>query len=235
MKSRDFGSRGKLRAFLIANGQQVAVRDSAGLDSVTIPLDDNGDGIADGWADQQGGPFRPEDDNEPGGIEARLNGDGITAVDEYRGFYYLDPATGRAAHVRTNPVTHRDIFFWPQTNLLNQAVMDILGNVNRNPDLRLWRVSPSQAQAVDPRNMLRGVRRLNPNGTGPDVYALIYANVNGNRVRLFCDDGMPTAFRVQPGLFLGDVKRPIGVEVAAEVDGPKADDGFGHFFGPAHT
>ena len=55
------------------------------------------------------------------------------------------------------------------------------------------------------------------------------------RVWLFCDDGFPAVFRVQPSLFLGDVKGPVRIEVAAEIDGTKPDDGFGHGMGPAHA
>ena len=47
------------------------------------------------------------------------------------------------------------------------------------------------------------------------------------RVCLFCDDG-PLAGRMKPDLVLGDVKRPIVIEVSAEVKGSQFDDGFCH-------
>jgi hypothetical protein len=38
----------------------------------------------------------------------------------------------------------------------------------------------------------------------------------------------PEAGRMKPKLVLSDVKRPIVVEVSAEVKGSQFDDGFGH-------
>jgi hypothetical protein len=46
-------------------------------------------------------------------------------------------------------------------------------------------------------------------------------------VCLFCDDG-PEAERMKPKLVLSNVKRPIVVEVSAQVKGSQFDDSFGH-------
>ena len=75
--------------------------------------------------------------------------------------------------------------------------------------------------------------RVRHNGQG--TYAKMSTELTINRrhfvsalgVCLFCDDG-PEAGRMKPKLVLNDVKRPIVVEVSAEVKRSQFDDGLGH-------
>jgi predicted dinucleotide-binding enzyme len=45
---------------------------------------------------------------------------------------------------------------------------------------------------------------------------------------------VPSSLRIEPLLILGDMKIPVGIEVAAQIGSSEFDDGFGHRSGPAH-
>ena len=109
------------------------------------------------------------------------------------------------------------------------------GHLRSAPDKGIQVHYPAEMEGYDPTRMAYLLIEEIYHWFGFDSQAIPYVDKSGAWVWLFCDDGFPAVFRVQTSLFLGDVKRPVGVEVAAEIDGAKPDDGFGHSFGPAHA
>ena len=59
---------------------------SADDTTISIPLDNNGNDIADGWEDDHIHDYNPWDDNENGPGFNMHTGDGLTVFEEYRGF-----------------------------------------------------------------------------------------------------------------------------------------------------
>lgn len=55
-------------------------------DKISIPLDNNGNDIADGWKDDHIHDYNPWDDNENGPGINMHTGDGLTVFEEYHGF-----------------------------------------------------------------------------------------------------------------------------------------------------
>ncbi len=78
--------------------------------SLSIPLDNNGNDIADGWKDDAkvfgGKGYNPWDDDESGPDGNKKNGDGFTVFEEYRGFLV------KGEHKDTEPLTDKDLFVY---------------------------------------------------------------------------------------------------------------------------
>jgi len=114
VSSRDFGGVATLSAEVAID--EMTIQAKVGQDSSTsIPLDENGNGIADAWEDSNGGRSIPAgEDLEPGapGSDNLHKGDGYSRHDEYRGFAVK--AGGSLCHVRTDPRNKQDLFFWDQ-------------------------------------------------------------------------------------------------------------------------
>ena len=91
----------------------------------SLPVDQDCNGIADGWEGQYttplGGHLDPAADNEQGYGANPNKGDGWSVHDEYRGFHYIQDAVNTADLVHpngvvmwtsTDPVKMQDVFFW---------------------------------------------------------------------------------------------------------------------------
>lgn len=86
VRALDYGAWGRVKAEFFAGGIWVPAETSRGQAFASIPLDDNGDHIADHWMDRHGlsGHAANEDaDSEPAGANG---GDGFSNYEEYRGF-----------------------------------------------------------------------------------------------------------------------------------------------------
>ena len=112
----DYGAVGRLRAFVKSEGcgdwQPVPVRfGNETRESVSIPLDDNDNLMADALEDYRSLPPSADFDADPKGNGTI--GDGLTALEEYRGFVTSISPTCESAsdmsYIRTNPRT-KDLF-----------------------------------------------------------------------------------------------------------------------------
>ncbi|MBZ5723594.1 MAG: hypothetical protein LAP87_01220 [Acidobacteriia bacterium] len=82
----------------------------------SLPVDQDCNGIADGWEGQYttppGGHLLPTADEEPGYAPTSPKGDGWSVHDEYRGFHYVADNGVTDHWTSTDPVNKFDIFFW---------------------------------------------------------------------------------------------------------------------------
>lgn len=116
---RDWGAFGKLsaKAKLLIGGEEVeipATFEKTGEPYVTIPKDQNSNSIADAWEEHTG--VYPcagdaDDDDTP---EGRCSGDGLSAYEEYRGFYV------QGFHKRLNP-KKKDLFVYDPEELIQKS------------------------------------------------------------------------------------------------------------------
>ncbi len=130
--SDDYGSFGRIEAY--CDGCEKILPNGP----VTIPLDENGNTIADcAPQDDKGAYFNKDKDAEP--VLDGYPGDGYTNYEEYRGFFV------RGAHKRTD-ITKKDLLvndrigrgvgYYPNTNIsvhlvANDELKDRVGNFNR--------------------------------------------------------------------------------------------------------
>lgn len=104
IRSYDYGAFGKLSAQLYGSGgESSSPLNSAG--PITIPLDKNGNRIADGWMYDTSRNYSPSADNESGPSGNSSSGDGFTVFEEYRGFEI------KGTHTRTTPFD-KDLFIY---------------------------------------------------------------------------------------------------------------------------
>ena len=96
VRSYDYGAYGDLTATLY--GQATS-------NTVNIPRDDNGNGIADGWNNDSSNNYDEEADDETGPSGNNHNGDGFSVFEEYRGFMVKEN------HTRTKP-SEKDLFVY---------------------------------------------------------------------------------------------------------------------------
>lgn len=121
--AKDYGAWGTIRAWAIVDGNPIpamASRKSGHSPTLSIPLDEDANHIADAWEDQRGilGLGLPpswDEDAIPAG--QRRNGDGYTLYEEYRGFVVLQG--GAKVHVRTE-WNKKDIFIWDKDGLIKK-------------------------------------------------------------------------------------------------------------------
>lgn len=116
----DAAASGYLRADILVNNAWMPVKcvgataDEFGL-SLSIPLDKNGDGIADAWTDGAGlDPYCDSDSS----ANTKSLGDGLTVFEEYRGVY-----TAGMNHERLSPKVH-DLFVHDYTHLLGASLTE---------------------------------------------------------------------------------------------------------------
>jgi hypothetical protein len=119
LSSRDYGGYGFVTATATVNGVTInATVIGTGGPMAPIPIDANGDYIADAWENTLGVPLplNPSADGEVNAYGAPA-GDGFSAFEEYRGFIVINSGEnspncviGAVCHIRTNPVTQQDVF-----------------------------------------------------------------------------------------------------------------------------
>ena len=119
VQARDYGAWGRLSAVarVTVDGKEKEVRavfPKTGEHWVTIPRDENGNSIADSWEEEHGIPSCPGDADDDGEPSGKAPGDGISAYEEYRGFF----AGGN--HVRLDP-TRKDLFVHDPDGLAERA------------------------------------------------------------------------------------------------------------------
>lgn len=119
LQARDFGARGKLlaTATVLAGGKEMEVRavlKGTGEHWVTLPKDENGNGIADCWEKAHGIWPCIADSDDDGEPEGKYPGDGLSAYEEYRGFFV------RGKHVRLDP-NKKDLFVYDPDGLAEKA------------------------------------------------------------------------------------------------------------------
>ncbi len=128
VKSLDFGGTGKLKCSIALDGLNMTIEATIlkpsdappnfavpnGTQFASLPIDQNGNGIADSW-DLQYGVSSASEDNDVGG-----RGDGLSAHDEYRGFHHLDPdKLTSTIWSRTDPRDALDLFYWSKVSKSN--------------------------------------------------------------------------------------------------------------------
>lgn len=114
VRALDYGAWGKLKAEIFVGGQWQLATTARGSTFAAIPLDDDGDHIADEWmalAGISGHPAAEDGDSGPAGAN---DGDGLSNYEEYRGFMVSGLWTD------TDP-TIKDLF------INNEATMDGCG------------------------------------------------------------------------------------------------------------
>ena len=149
LQPRDFGARGKLSATatVLAGGKEIEVRavlKRTGEHDVTLPLDENSNGIADYW--EKAHNIYPcagdcDDDGEP---EGKAPGDGLSAWEEYRGFFV------RGKHERLDP-NRKDLFVYDPDGLAEKAGF---GSVTR---LAVHYVEPEEGRCTGTNDRARVV------------------------------------------------------------------------------
>src|SRR5579863_1651463 len=172
---------------------------------VNLPVDIDCDGIADWWEDAFSKPspaFLPyvstacsalsplghlpvncdvENGPSPG---ASPVGDGFSVHDEYRGFHFL---LGNDSHATvqwasTDPMNTKDVFFWDQSNRFATPLSQILSQQAPTTFL-YWRVTASQANAIDQRKPEKGANPLTRfSVTGSLQFPIVYASVPGDQL-----------------------------------------------------
>jgi hypothetical protein len=120
LRNFDWGTHAKLRVTaLIDDGKDTPVTAHVYLDKgkkeVTIPLDDDGDYIADAWEKREGVlSYGGDWDFDPTPTGQRETGDGYSNYEEYRGF-----RTTTKDHVRTDPKA-KDLFVYDADGLVDK-------------------------------------------------------------------------------------------------------------------
>ncbi|NLK20479.1 MAG: hypothetical protein GX310_11870, partial [Synergistaceae bacterium] len=119
LQARDFGARGKLSATATvqAGGKEMEVRavlKGTGERWVTLPKDENGNGIADCWEKAHDIWHCIADSDDDGEPEGKYPGDGLSAYEEYRGFFV------KGKHVRLDP-NKKDLFVYDPDGLAEKA------------------------------------------------------------------------------------------------------------------
>jgi hypothetical protein len=82
----DTGAWGRIKAEFFIGGDWVTAETSRGQRFASIPLDEDGDHIADEWADYMGVNGQPVTSDNDRGPTGANNGDGFSNYEEYRGF-----------------------------------------------------------------------------------------------------------------------------------------------------
>jgi len=99
VKCHDYGAYSPLYARLYYGNSMLSET------SITVPRDDNGNEIADGWMNDGQINYTASDDNETGPSGNNHNGDGFSVYEEYRGFRV------KGNHIRTDP-SEKDLFVY---------------------------------------------------------------------------------------------------------------------------
>jgi hypothetical protein len=173
--SRDYGGTATLQATVDPDGTATpAIVKETGLDYTNIPIDQDGNGIADSWEQMYGGTLDPTADNEPGPTPDSPTGDGLNIFEEYRGLVVLQ--NGSNTLLRSDPVNTRDVFFWDPTHLFGPALHALLEPQTQG--VLLWHeVEKKFANPAKPGHPEAGVARLNfASSATTKAYAVVYAN-----------------------------------------------------------
>ena len=97
VQALDYGAWGRLSCEAMVDGDWYACETAAGAFSVTLPLDDDLDLIADSWAEDNATGGSNDTDPKPSGTEE--DNDGLSNYEEYRG------VLAQGIHYRTDPKT----------------------------------------------------------------------------------------------------------------------------------
>ncbi len=188
--SRDFGGHATLTGTVDPDGAATSAivqgGPEDGQDYTNIPVDRDGNGIADSWeqpycsqspASCSGTPpgLNPQADNEAvSSVTGTPQGDGLFPQDEYRGFVVLQ--NGNNVLVRTDPVRTQDVFYWDDSGQFSGALNAMLAPQTA-PNIAFWQVDADHANPNDEKGQdaSRGVGPINFNGSpSSKAYAVVY-------------------------------------------------------------
>lgn len=120
-----------------------AIAPSTGLRSITIPKDENSNGISDAWQYESGAPVTEDNDELEGHLDNTHKGDGFTRFDEYRGFKVTD---GSDPVIRTDPGYRDAIVYNPNETPVDCSLFASASG------LRLHTIDNSEANAAHTAN-----------------------------------------------------------------------------------
>ena len=124
IRAEDYGGWGKLKLEVQINGQWYTARTATGEPYNTLPVDENENRIADYWEEQHGiQDALADEDEHPSQPMGREPGDGLSAYEEYRGFYI------QGIWQSTDP-KRKDIFIYNPDALNTSAFVQSLPSWN---------------------------------------------------------------------------------------------------------
>lgn len=143
----------------------------------SLPVDQNCNGIADGWEASYGLMGAATDDLDQAENGGSTVGDGLTVHEEYRGFHYIDRSSGNpvVTWTSTDPVRKLDLFFWDHDSLFREDLAYFRGQF---PSIELREVDERMGldYEADPDHGAR-VSKINVNSTSPrSAYPLLLIN-----------------------------------------------------------
>ena len=141
----------------------------------SLPVDQDCDGMADGWEAFYGG-ITPSADGDQAANGGSTVGDGLIALDEYRGFHYIERSSGSpvVSWTSTDPVRKLDLFFWDADGLFSG---DLAFFRNQFPFIILREVDGRMGIQRSRRGSVDVVSRINPNSTSRrEVFPLLLVN-----------------------------------------------------------
>jgi hypothetical protein len=175
--SYDYGACGKLKVSVqLQDGSppfDAHLEGKPDDTEVTIPLDNNGNHIADAWEKSYSLSNTSEaadDDSEPEGDGTP--GDGLSLYEEYRGFHVQnDPEADQNGHIRTDP-TQKDVF------IRNRGQLPVDSFIQSQMKLHL--IGPNEYWIGDSSAQNPAVINFNTSGFGHNGYQHVLRLINKN-------------------------------------------------------
>lgn len=224
----DFGAWGTLRVTardLDGKEAKVKVRGKDTPD-LSIPLDDNGNRIADSWETAEGVKGQPadsDDDDTPSG-KPSTQGDGLTLYEEYRGF------SVKGAHIRTKP-KKKDLFICDTTGLAGPGI-DLFEKATKLVVHRVTQDEMGAASKIVNRNAAAETHAVDqhgilivpgPAGSDPEAVAGTKSGNFGPPV-MTAQVQIPAGGSYDSGDNLGDMAHELGHAVGLAHHGDKEFD-----------
>ena len=154
----------------------------------SLPVDQNCNDIADSWEAGYGGNLAATADTDQADNNGSTIGDGLNVFEEYRGFHYIDRASGSPVvrWTSTDPVRKLDLFFWDHDGLF---AGDLAFFRSQFPFIELrevdGRMGIDYTELSTP--LLQRVSRINSNSSSTvNTFPLLFVNrplLSNNRSR----------------------------------------------------
>ncbi len=163
VSSRDYGGYGSVTATATINGVTVSAQVNGQNLPAALPVDVNGDYIADAWEQQMQLPMIDPSADAEVNSNGAPPGDGFSGFEEYRGFVLIQAnscAPGCTLHERTNPLREQDVFVADPNGLFELYGFSL---TNETPfvyhALSIDLASPLDTSTLDPKRGLTNLRR----------------------------------------------------------------------------